>query len=97
MYLKKKPCLPFRMFIEIASKLCFLWFPVVSLCAAICVHVNVCTFKSTRAHVHTHTHAANVGPRRCSGGGACAVVITAPIDGQIAAYLVHHLVDAAET
>lgn len=71
---------------------------MVSLCAAICVHVNVCTFKSTRARVHTltHAHAASVAPRCCSGGGACAVVIISPIDGQIAADLVHHLVDADE-
>lgn len=60
------------MFIEIASKLCFLWFPVVSLCCNLQVHVNVCTFKSTRAHVRTRerTHKVNLGPCRCSGGGA---------------------------
>lgn len=42
----------------------------------------------------------NVGPRRCSGGagggGACAVVITSATDGQFAADLEHHLVEAAE-
>lgn len=50
-------------------------------------------FTSARECLH-----ANVGPRRCSGGGggACAVVITSATDGQTAADLEHHLVDAAE-
>lgn len=55
------------MFIEIASKLCFLRFPVVSLCCNLQVHVNVCARRSTRAHVRRHTRRA-----RISGLGVAA-------------------------
>lgn len=94
---KEKSCLPFRVFIEIASKLCFLWFPVVSLCAAI----YKCTWMSalSKAHVHTYTrthiqtHAQGLGI--AMGAELVSGVIPPPADGPSPPDVVQHLVDAA--
>lgn len=95
------------MLIEIASKLCFLWFPVenfgVSVCCNLQVHVNaVCTPKSGCAHMCTRTHSWVLFSFSCChynvGWSLKGVVIT-PQGLMVSSStddLVHHLVDTVK-
>lgn len=109
---KKKSCLSFCVLIDVDSKLCFLWFPVASLCAAIykCMWIVnvVCTSKSDCAHTHTHKHISSwvlfsflcchhhFGAEPQGSGRTVVISPQGLMDSSIPHDLVHHLVDTVK-